>query len=112
MRTRILLHPPLLKTFGLHRKISLGRATRPSFVALRFGRRLRGTRFDPFGRSEMRRLERALPGEYIANMSAGLARLSTDTVETVKALAETPDFIRGYEEVKLAGIERFRERSR
>jgi indolepyruvate ferredoxin oxidoreductase len=112
VRTRVLLHPPLLKRLGLHRKISLGLATRPAFVALRAGRRLRGTRFDPFGRSEMRRLERALPDEYKANMTVALTQLSAATIDAITALAEAPDLIRGYEEVKLAGVDRFRERSR
>ncbi len=111
VRARVMLHPPLLKTFGLRRKISLGRATGPAFVALRAGRRLRGRRLDPFGHSEMRRLERALPLEYKVIMSAGLAKLRTENVADVKALAETPDLVRGYEEVKLAGVERFRQRA-
>ena len=40
------------------------------------GKRLRGTRLDPFGRTEIRRYERALPGEYLEAMNAVYAQLT------------------------------------
>ena len=40
------------------------------FRALRAGKGLRGTRLDPFGRAHVRRIERALPGEYRALWSS------------------------------------------
>ena len=58
------LHPPVLRALGLKHKVSLGPWFRPAFVTLAAMRRLRGTRLDPFGRTEVRRTERALITEY------------------------------------------------
>jgi len=46
-----LLHPPFLRRLGLQRKLKLGRSATPLFTTLRAARRLRGTAFDPFGRT-------------------------------------------------------------
>ena len=58
-RRRVQLLPPVLKSMGLRRKISLGPATTPAFVALRAARRLRATPLDPFGHTKSKRAERA-----------------------------------------------------
>ena len=42
--------------------------------------RLRGTALDPFGRTEVRRVERALPGEYMALVERALAELTPATL--------------------------------
>jgi indolepyruvate ferredoxin oxidoreductase len=49
-----------------------------------------------------------LPGEYRAAVTAALPRLSAQTLPALVALAELPDMVRGYEEVKLANVARFR----
>ena len=59
----------------------------------------------------MRRVERRLPGEYLALVERGLERLAPETQETVLAVAELPELVRGYEHIKLAGVERFRARA-
>jgi len=110
-RTKVLLRPPLLTRFGLRRKIRLGSSAGPAFRALRAGRRLRGTRLDPFGRTTVRRLERRLPAEYRAVVEAALSRLTPATAGKVTEVAELPDLVRGYEQVKLAGVESFRSRA-
>ena len=76
------LHPPLLRAMGLERKLKLG----PLVRALRSApcdrmRRLRGTRLDPFGRAEVRRVERELIGEYeeLVGEALALARARTPT---------------------------------
>jgi indolepyruvate ferredoxin oxidoreductase len=56
----------------------------------------------------MRRLERVLPGEYLALVAVALERLAPATLPTVLEIAELPELIRGYESIKLAGVERFR----
>ena len=56
-KVQVLLHPPVLRALGLNRKIRLGRSAIPLFKALRSGRRVRGTRLDPFGQAAIRRLE-------------------------------------------------------
>ena len=59
-RYRYRLHPPVLRALGMTSKISLGPWFRPGFRLLAAGRRLRGTPWDPFGRTQVRRTERAL----------------------------------------------------
>jgi indolepyruvate ferredoxin oxidoreductase len=110
-RTRVLLHPPLLRSLGLKHKIGLGRTARPAFRVLRWARWLRASPLDPFGRSEVRRLERRLPPEYRTMMESALDHLDDDSVPAVVALAELPDLVRGYESVKLANVEHYRARA-
>jgi len=97
----------VLKALGLKRKISLGPVATPAFHVLRAGRRLRGTRLDPFGHAEMRRTERALVEEYRSLMASALERLTPATAALVAALATSAEEIRGYEDVKRANIARF-----
>jgi indolepyruvate ferredoxin oxidoreductase len=106
-----MLHPPLLRALGLKRKVKLGRWFLPAFRMLRAMRRLRGTRLDPFGLPRVRRVERALPGEYRALVDRSLERLTPITYATVAEIADLPDVIRGYEDIKLRNVERFREQA-
>ena len=105
------LHPPMLRTLGLDRKLKLGSWFVPSFRALYRMRRLRGTRLDPFGRAEVRRVERELIAEYEAMIAATLVELTPDTHATAVELLELPDVIRGYEEIKLRNVVLFRKRA-
>ncbi|WP_020661612.1 indolepyruvate ferredoxin oxidoreductase family protein [Amycolatopsis benzoatilytica] len=104
------LHPPVLRALGMNRKISLGsRGFRPAFAALRAMRKLRGTRFDPFGRAEVRKVERALVGEYRQTIERALDVAGPDDARLVE-LAGLPDAVRGYEEIKLANVAAYRKR--
>ncbi len=105
------LHPPLLRALGVKEKITLGPWFRPGMQALSALKPLRRTRFDPFGYSAVRRLERALIDEYRAMIQTACARLSEANHARVVALAELPDLIRGYEDVKLKNVARFREQA-
>ena len=109
---RILLHPPVLRALGLKRKISLGPFQRPALALLKALRRLRGTPFDLFGYANLRRVERELIAEYRILMEAELDSLTPATYGRASKLAQLPDVIRGYEDVKLAGVEQFREQVR
>jgi indolepyruvate ferredoxin oxidoreductase len=106
------LHPPLLRALGVDRKVSLGPWFRPAFRALRAMRRVRGTRLDPFGHTEVRRTERALIAEYRAAMEQALRAAPGDerAVQLAAELAGLPDMVRGYEEVKLGNVARYRAR--
>ena len=103
------LHPPVLRALGLERKIALPLWTRPLFRALARARFLRGTPFDPFGYAKVRRLERELPGEYAHAIERVLERLTPTQLDAAVALAALPEEIRGYEDLKLARIARYRE---
>ena len=105
------LHPPMLRSLGLDRKLKLGKWFLPSFRALYRARRLRGTKLDPFGHAEVRRVERALIGEYEEIVGEALAKLTPETHATVLDLFELPDVIRGYEEIKLRNVMMFRKRA-
>ena len=61
---------------------------------------LRGTAFDIFGKTEERRSERALIGEYRGTIAGLLATLSKDNLDTVLAIASIPEEIRGFGHVK------------
>jgi indolepyruvate ferredoxin oxidoreductase len=103
------LHPPLLKRFGLDHKIGLRRElARPAMRALARGRRLRGTALDPFGRTPLRRIERELPDEYRQVVDRLLAGLTPDRLDDAVAIAELPDLVRGYEDLKLRRVGEYR----
>jgi indolepyruvate ferredoxin oxidoreductase len=106
------LHPPLLRALGLKKKLKLGTWFTPAFRVLRAMRGLRGTALDPFGRAEVRRVERALPGEYRAMIETALARLEAATHAAAVAVAELPDQVRGYEDIKLDNVKRYREQAK
>jgi indolepyruvate ferredoxin oxidoreductase len=111
-KVSVMLHPPLLRAMGLNRKIKVRRGVAvPLFKALQAGKGLRGTRLDPFGRAHVRRVERALPGEYQALVERALERLTPVTHATVAQIADLPDLVRGYEDVKLRNVEAFRQRA-
>jgi indolepyruvate ferredoxin oxidoreductase len=109
-KVKIHLHPPLLRSAGMRRKLKLGRWFVPVLRLLRAGRVLRGTPLDPFGRTEVRRTERALPDEYLALVELALEGLQASTLPLALEVAALPELVRGYEQIKLAGVERFRTR--
>ncbi|MEX3843997.1 indolepyruvate ferredoxin oxidoreductase family protein [Paraburkholderia sp. BR10882] len=61
---------------------------------------LRGTALDPFGRTEERRHERALIGEYETLMREVIGGLSEANLPLALELANLPDAIRGYGHIK------------
>jgi indolepyruvate ferredoxin oxidoreductase len=73
---------------------------RTAFSWLAKARGLRGSAFDPFGRSEERRTERALIGEYRAAIDELLSTLSADKLPLAVEIARIPEEIRGYGHVK------------
>lgn len=111
-KVTFMLHPPILRAMGMDRKLALGSWFIPAFKLLRGARRLRGTPLDVFGYAAVRRLERQLPDEYTAIVKRGLGAATEASAATVLALTELPDGVRGYEEVKLRNVERFRADAR
>jgi indolepyruvate ferredoxin oxidoreductase len=97
------LHPPTLRAMGVGRKLRFAWRTGAVFTALARGKRLRGSRLDPFGRGELRAVERALPDEYEAAIGQLLAALARGAVAVDRAteIAALPDAVRGFEDLKL-----------
>ena len=70
---------------------------------------LRGTPFDIFGYDRVRVIERELIAQYRRLIFQALDELSADNCARAVELAELPDMIRGYDEIKLGNVERFWE---
>ncbi|HEX7302331.1 DUF6537 domain-containing protein, partial [Lentzea sp.] len=105
------LHPPLLRAFGMRRKIKLRSwLAVPAFKALAASRRVRGSWLDPFGHTGVRRVERELVGEYRAAVERVLPAVTAGSLGACVELAGLPDGVRGYEDVKLASVAGYRER--
>ena len=66
---------------------------------------LRGTGFDPFGRSAERSTERALIGEYRATIDELLRTLGPANLALAIEIARVPEMIRGYGHVKQRHLE-------
>ena len=112
-RTSVLLHPPVLRALGMQRKIKLGgRLAGPGVP-----RPARGAAACAAPRSTCSAAPAsggssgASSGEYQARRSGTACDgLGPDTVDRVVEVAGTADLVRGYEEIKLANVGRFRER--
>jgi indolepyruvate ferredoxin oxidoreductase len=102
------LHPTFLRTLGVKKKVKLGPWFKPGFAALKALKAARGSPLDLFGRTQVRRIERALLTHYRALLEALFATLSAETYDLAVELAQAPDLVRGYEEVKLANVSRYR----
>ena len=108
-RIKYNLHPPLLRQWGMTRKLELGPWLRPSLRLLATGKRLRSTPFDPFGRTAVRRLERDLVDWYRGVVEALTAGLTKDNHPLAVRIANLPAEITGYEELKVERADRARE---
>jgi len=104
-------HPPVLRALGMKRKVRLGPWSVPFLRALASMKSLRGTALDPFGRAEVRRVERALIPWYVDLLDRALERLTPANAFQVEAIAGLPDSIRGYEDIKLRSADLARARA-
>jgi indolepyruvate ferredoxin oxidoreductase len=102
------LHPPVLRALGMRNKISFGPSLRPALRILRRLRKLRGTPLDIFGYARIRRLERQLVVEYRQAVDEAVRALNRETLQRALHLAELPDLVRGYEQIKLDNVARYR----
>ena len=103
------LAPPLLarpdpKT-GRVKKMAFGPWMLTAFKWLAKARRYRGSRWDIFGRSDERRLERSLLAGYEADLAALPEKLERATLGDAIALAKLPEKIRGFGHVKRRSID-------
>jgi indolepyruvate ferredoxin oxidoreductase len=103
------LHPPALRSMGMDRKLKLGAWSRPVLKATARGRFLRGTALDPFGRAHVRRIERELLASHVALVERLTASLTAESYATATTAAAAAELVRGFEDVKLRNVERYRE---
>jgi indolepyruvate ferredoxin oxidoreductase len=97
------LAPPLTarrNEKGELQKRKFGPAMHTAFRFLSKLKGLRGTPFDIFGRTEERRTERALIGEYRRSIEQVLATLAADNHALALEIARIPEQIKGFGHVK------------
>ena len=109
-RLRFHLAPPLLAdrdpTTGHLKKRVYGSWMLAAFRLLAGLRFLRGTSFDPFGRTADRKAERRLLAEYEARLDRISRGLSPENHATAVELARLPLEIRGFGHIKEANLKR------
>jgi indolepyruvate ferredoxin oxidoreductase len=102
------LAPPLLSKKN-HRgeliKRPFGAWMLPAFRLLRRMKGLRRTRFDPFGWTAERQMERRLRDEYLARLDRLAAELTPARHALAVEIASVPDDIRGFGHVKERSVE-------
>ena len=97
------LAPPLIakkNSKGELQKQKFGPAMLTGFRLLAKLRGLRGTALDVFGRTDERKTERALIGEYRTSIEEVIAGLNAGNHATALDIASLPEQIRGYGHVK------------
>ncbi|MBP2557501.1 indolepyruvate ferredoxin oxidoreductase [Neorhizobium galegae] len=108
------LAPPLIakvdQRTGHPAKMAFGGWIRPVFGVLEKLKFLRGTSFDPFGRTAERRMERQLVEDYFALVTELSAGLDAHGHSVAVELAGLPDMVRGFGHVKLAAVQRYEKR--
>ena len=107
------LAPPLLartdKATGRPQKIRFGGWMLHAFRLLAACKRLRNTRFDPFGYTDERRLERQLISDYQTLIEGLLDQLTPDKKSRLLEIAALPLSVRGYGHIKRASIDSYQE---
>lgn len=107
------LAPPLLsridKATGRPQKIRFGSWMLHGFKLLATCKKLRNTRFDPFGYTAERRLERQLISDYQHLIEGLVKNLTPDKKDLFSQIAALPISIRGYGHIKLASIDGYQE---
>ncbi|MGW4369985.1 indolepyruvate ferredoxin oxidoreductase family protein [Nocardia takedensis] len=102
------LHPPLLRSMGMRNKIGLGPRAAWALRILAASKRLRGTILDPFGYGRVRVVERILRDHFIRMVSMLNRDLTEKTYRTALAAVGAAEMVRGYEQVKLDSVRRYR----
>ena len=107
------LAPPLLAKpdpqTGEPRKMRFGPWMMRAFGVLAKLKGLRGTALDIFGRTEERRMERALIAEYERTVETLLAGLARDNHAIALEVASLPEAIRGFGHLKAKSVDAARK---
>jgi len=107
------LAPPVIakkNAKGELQKQKFGPAMLTGFRLLAKLKGLRGTALDVFGRTEERKTERALIGEYRASIEEVIGGLNAGNHATALEIASLPEQIRGYGHVKERNLAAARNR--
>jgi indolepyruvate ferredoxin oxidoreductase len=91
-------------------KLQLGPWLRPVLSVLARLRGLRGTRLDPFGYTQERRMERDLIATFEARVEEVIPLASAETLPWIEQLLALPQSIRGFGHVKHSAMEKARAR--
>ncbi len=107
-RVELNLAPPMLAKLdpvtGQPRKMAFGPWMLAALRLLRHGKALRGTALDVFGKTEERRMERALPSEFRAGVEGFLAALTPASYAQAAEWAEAWAGVKGYGHIKLRNL--------
>jgi len=101
------LAPPIISKTnekGELQKQKFGPLMLTGFKLLKHFKVLRGTPLDIFGNTEEREMERALIGEYVASIDEVLATLNADNHTLALEIANLPDAIKGFGNVKARNV--------
>jgi indolepyruvate ferredoxin oxidoreductase len=102
------LAPPLISKKndkGQLIKQKFGPAILTGFKLLAKMKGLRGTAFDIFGKTEERKMERALIGQYKSSVEEVLRSLNADNITVALEIARIPESIKGFGHVKERNVE-------
>ncbi len=103
-KRKIYLAPPFISKIdpatGRPKKIAFGPWILPAFKMMARFKHLRGSKWDIFGRTDERKMERRLRDEYIALVNRFCEELTPDNYKLATDLAKIPDSIRGFGPVK------------
>jgi indolepyruvate ferredoxin oxidoreductase len=107
-RLKFHLAPPIFarrdKATGHLLKKEFGGWMMPAFRLLAKLKFLRGTAWDPFGRSAERKTERRLIEDYLGMIDQRIASLKAEQIPLLARLSRLPETIRGYGHIKEASI--------
>jgi indolepyruvate ferredoxin oxidoreductase len=109
-KIQYMLHPPLLRSLGMKKKLALGQWFDNGYKMLTRMKGLRGTPLDIFGYAKVRRVERDLIRQYRDLVQQSLDSLSSNNYDTAVELLSLPDMVRGYEDIKLRNVEKYQQR--
>lgn len=109
-KVKVMLAPPMLSPIdpatGRPKKRAFGPWVFSAFKMLTKMKRLRGTRFDPFGYTAERKGERAMIAAFEADLELIVDSLGAVQYGLLAELARVPDMVRGYGPVKDANVEK------
>jgi indolepyruvate ferredoxin oxidoreductase len=105
------LHPPMLRRFGVTKKLKFGPWFRTPLLVLKHMKALRGTPFDLFGYAAHRRMERSLIQWYRNLIEQVLANLTPENLPQALEIAALPDQIRGYEKIKEVNVAKVKQQA-